>query len=483
MELHRLTIAQLRELLRRGDVSPLDIARSLVNAIESRDGPIGAYIEVFEDDLIARSRRLTDSGRFREPPLAGIPVAVKDNICVAGKHTACGSKMLAHYRSPFSATAVERLQAAGAIVAGRTNCDEFGMGSSNENSAFGPVKNPWDMSRVPGGSSGGSAAAVAAQTAFVALGSDTGGSIRQPASFCGVVGLKPTYGRVSRYGLVAFASSFDQIGPITRSVEDAALVLNVICGADQRDSTSSSAEVPNFSASLERGCEGMKLGVPRDFLRGHMGEGVGANFEDVLSGLESSGASLCDVDLPHADVAVAAYYIIANAEASANLARYDGVKYGFRSKAPRDLDSMYNSTRAEGFGEEVKRRILLGTYVLSAGYYDAYYLKAQQVRSLVVEDFRAAFESCDLIVLPTSPSPAFKLGEKASDPIAMYLSDVFTIPVNLAGLPAVSVPSGLSRDRLPFGVQLIGRKFDEATLLRGARGVERAVGFEETAIG
>jgi aspartyl-tRNA(Asn)/glutamyl-tRNA(Gln) amidotransferase subunit A len=482
VHLHKLGIAEARALLRRGEVTPFEIACDVFAAIESRDRMIGAHLDVYKGETLDRARSMTDLLEYRDLPLGGIPLAVKDNICIRNKRTTCGSKILEHYLSPYSATAVERLCETGALITGKTSCDEFGMGSSNEHSAFGPVKNPWDRSRVSGGSSGGSAAAVAAEMAFGALGSDTGGSIRQPAGFCGVVGLKPTYGRVSRHGLVAFASSLDQIGPIARSVEDTALLLNVLCGRDRLDSTSSAAEVPDFTAGLERGLEGLKLGVPRDFLREEMKKDVAAHFDETVKKLESHGVEVRDVELRHADYAIAAYYIIANAEASANLARFDGVKYGHRSQASHDLYSTYANTRAEGFGTEVKRRILLGTYVLSAGYYEAYYEKAQKVRSLIIEDFRSAFERCDLIVLPTSPTAAFTLGEKAADPITMYLSDIFTVPVNLAGLPAITVPSGLSGERLPFGVQLIGRAFDEVTLLRGARGIERIVDFKERAI-
>ena len=481
MDLHKLSISQVRRLLGKGDVSPKDIVEDLVRAVESRNPAVGAYIDFYQSDLVKSAESATDTGDFRDQPLGGIPIAVKDNICIRGKTVTCGSRILRGYRSPYTATAVESLTAAGALIAGKTNLDEFAMGSSNENSAFGPVKNPWDFSRVPGGSSGGSAAAVAAEMAFGALGSDTGGSIRQPAAFCGVVGLKPTYGRVSRYGLVAFASSFDQIGPIARTVEDAALLLSAISGEDRRDATSMPADVSDFSFGLERGLEGLTVGVPRDFLRAELDEEIRDNFEDVVRLMKGDGVPVRDVKLPHADYAVAAYYIIANAEASANLARYDGVEYGHRSRRSDNLYRMYTNTRGEGLGEEVKRRILLGTYVLSAGYYDAYYLKAQKVRSLVFQDFRAAFERCDLILLPTSPTPAFELGEKTGDPVSMYMSDVFTVPANLAGLPAISVPSGLGRGRLPLGVQLIGPAMAEKTLLRGARGVERLVEFEERA--
>jgi aspartyl-tRNA(Asn)/glutamyl-tRNA(Gln) amidotransferase subunit A len=483
MDLVSLRITEARALLRKGEVTPEDIARRVIAVIESRDPEIRAYLDVYADELLRKARELTRSGAYRDLPLGGIPVAVKDNICISEKRVTCGSRILEHYQSPYTATAVQKLERAGALVVGKTNCDEFAMGSSNENSAFGPVKNPWDLSRVPGGSSGGSAAAVAAGMAYAALGSDTGGSIRQPASLCGVVGVKPTYGRVSRYGLVAFASSFDQIGPIARSVEDAAVILNAICGEDPKDATSLSAPVPDFTEGLERGLEGVTVGVPTKFLSDEVGEAVRENFDRVLAELPAAGARVREVELPHAEYAVAVYYIVANAEASANLARYDGVRYGHRTSEAADLYDMYTHTRGEGFGREVKRRILLGTYVLSAGYYDAHYMQAQKVRSLIVGDFEKAFCECDLIALPTAPTPAFKLGEKSDDPIMMYLCDVFTVPVNLAGLPAISVPSGLSPERLPIGIQLIAPALAEEMLLRGARAIERIVGFDERRIG
>jgi aspartyl-tRNA(Asn)/glutamyl-tRNA(Gln) amidotransferase subunit A len=483
MELHRLSITQARRLLSRGEISPVDIAEDLVRVVESRNPSIAAYLDFRAQELLDAARGLSRKKAYRNQPLGGVPIAVKDNICVKGAPTTCGSRFLANYESPYTATAVEKLIDAGALVAGKTNCDEFAMGSSNEHSAYGPVKNPWDTTRVPGGSSGGSAAAVAAEMAFGALGSDTGGSIRQPAAFCGVVGMKPTYGRISRYGLVAFASSFDQIGPIARSVEDTALLLGVLCGKDARDSTSVTAPVPDFTADLERGLDGLTVGVPYEFLRPGMDDCVRQNLDDFIGRLEDGGVSVRGIALPHADYAVAAYYVIANAEASANLARFDGVKYGRRSAGVKDLRELYMRSRGEGFGAEVKRRILLGTYVLSAGYYDAYYLKAQQVRTLINRDFHTAFLECDLIMTPTSPTPAFELGKKTDDPVSMYMSDIFTVPVNLTGLPAISVPSGTGGGRLPLGVQLIGPPMGEEILLRGASGVERLVGFEERAIG
>jgi len=483
MEPHQLSISAASRLLKKGEISPVEIAEDLVRIVETRDPSISAYLDFRKQRLLDAARVSTNKNNYRDRPLGGVPIAVKDNICVQGTPTTCGSRILADYESPFTATAVERLLEAGALVAGKTNCDEFAMGSSNENSAFGPVRNPWDTSRVPGGSSGGSAAAVAAEMALGALGSDTGGSIRQPASFCGVVGMKPTYGRISRYGLVAFASSFDQIGPIARSVADTAMLLGALCGKDPGDSTSVSAPVPDFTAVLERGLDGMTLGIPHKFLREGMDADVRANFEGLTKRLEDSGVPIRDVELPHVDFAVAAYYTIANAEASANLARFDGVQYGRRSANSEDLYHLYSRSRGEGFGDEVKRRILLGTYVLSAGYYDAYYRKAQQVRSLIVRDFESAFDGCDLILLPTSPTPAFDLGQKTGDPVSMYMSDVYTVPANLAGLPAISVPSGVGPGRLPLGVQLIGPALEDEKLLRGARGVEQIVDFKERAFG
>src|SRR5688572_11333952 len=381
--------------------------------------------------------------------------------------TTASSRILDTFVPPYDATVVRRLEAAGAVIVGKTNCDEFAMGSSNENSAYGPVRNPWATDRTPGGSSGGSAAAVASRSAAVALGSDTGGSIRQPASFCGVVGLKPTYGRVSRYGLLAFASSLDQIGPLARTASDAALMLGVLAGPDPSDATASQQPVPDFTAALSGDITGLRIGVPRGFVTDGVSEGVRRAFDDALDALRREGASLVDIELPHARYAIPVYYLVATAEASSNLARYDGVRYGYRAAGDGGLKEMYSRTRDEGFGPEVKRRIMLGTYVLSAGYYDAFYLKAQQVRTLLRQDYDAAFEKVDVVAMPTSPTPPFRLGEKTDDPLQMYLADVFTVSANLAGLPAISVPCGFS-DRLPIGLQLTGRLFDESTLLRVA---------------
>jgi aspartyl-tRNA(Asn)/glutamyl-tRNA(Gln) amidotransferase subunit A len=478
VNLASLTIAETRKHIASGAVTPLDVCEAALTQIEKRDGDVKAFLSVDAEGVRARAKKLSESQEGRKLSLAGLPVAIKDNMVIEGTHTTCGSKILGQYRAPYTATVVERLQNAGAIVIGKTNLDEFAMGSSTENSAFGPTRNPWDTTRAPGGSSGGSAAAVAAGMAATALGSDTGGSIRQPASFCGVVGMKPTYGRVSRYGLVAFASSLDQIGPFTRSVEDMGLVLNVICGQDARDATSASEAVPDFTQGLEAGVKGMRIGVPFSFLGEHIDASVRAAFDTLVDALKREGANVVEIDLPHAKHGLAAYYIIANAEASANLARFDGIRYGHRSSRAQSLDDVYMQTREEGFGREVKRRVLLGTYVLSAGYYDAYYRRAQQVRTLIIRDFQDAYKTCDVVLLPTAPTPAFKLGEKTDDPILMYLNDIFTIPVNLAGLPGISVPCGLSPAGLPIGAQLIGRAFDEATLLRVAAGIERVSEFK-----
>jgi aspartyl-tRNA(Asn)/glutamyl-tRNA(Gln) amidotransferase subunit A len=421
--------------------------------------------------VIDRQRAAGD----RLGPLAGVPIALKDNMCVRGMRTTASSKILDRFIPPYDATIVTRLERAGAVIVGKTNCDEFAMGSSNENSAYGPVRNPWNLDTTPGGSSGGSAAAVASRCVPLALGSDTGGSIRQPASFCGVVGLKPTYGRVSRYGLLAFASSLDQIGPFARTVGDAALALSAIAGHDPCDSTSSPSAVPDYEAALTGDVRGVRVGVPRAFVADGVDDSVRKAFDSALDTLRDRGATLVDIDLPHAKLAIPVYYLICTAEASSNLARYDGVKYGYRSPAATDasLKTMYSKTRDEGFGAEVKRRIMLGTYVLSAGYYDAFYLKAQQVRTLLRRDYEQALNSVDVVTMPTSPIPPFRLGEKTDDPLQMYLADIFTVSVNLAGLPGISIPCGFAAG-LPIGFQLIGRMFDEATILRVADAFERS---------
>src|SRR5687768_11480 len=442
-----------------------------ITAAENLNDTLNAFLEIDREGALERAAAA-------DGPLAGVPVAVKDNICVSGMQASCGSRILGDYHPPYNATVIERLTQAGAVVIGKTNCDEFAMGSSNENSAFGPVRNPWDTTRVPGGSSGGSAAAVAAGIVPVALGSDTGGSVRQPASLVGVLGLKPTYGRNSRYGLVAFASSLDQIGIFARKVEDVARVLGVIAGQDPRDATTADVPVPDYTA-LTGDLRGARLGFPRALFGEGLDEEVGNAVKGVVDVYRDLGAEIVDVDLPHAKYAIAVYYIIATAEASSNLARFDGVRYGFRAEDAPELRQMYRRTREEGFGAEVKRRIMLGTYVLSAGYYDAYYLKAQKVRTLIENDFLTAFQSCDAIITPTSPSTAFTLGEKVDDPLAMYLNDIYTVTANLSGVPGISVPCGLSTERLPIGFQLLGPYWSESTLFKLAHAYAEARPFNE----
>jgi aspartyl-tRNA(Asn)/glutamyl-tRNA(Gln) amidotransferase subunit A len=469
-----LTIADIHELYSSGAAKPSDVTRELLDRIEKANPRLNAFLTVNRDGALRSAAQLDANiqSAMQEQPLAGIPVAIKDNMCTAGLRTTCASHILGSYVPPYTATAVAKLEAAGAIILGKTNCDEFAMGGSNENSAFGPVRNPYNEEYVPGGSSGGSAVSVAAGLAPVALGSDTGGSIRQPASFCGVVGLKPTYGRVSRYGLVAFASSLDQIGPLANTVEDAARVLQVVAGRDHSDATSANLDVPNYTAQLDVGVKGLRIGVPPECFGEGLHAEVKAKVEAAIKQLEAQGAQIVEVNLPHTKYAIAVYYIIATAEASSNLARYDGVRYGFRAEEARTLAELYRKTRDLGFGAEVKRRIMLGTFALSSGYYDAYYEKAQRVRTMLVQDFERAFEQCDVIATPTAPTPPFKLGEKTGDPLAMYLGDIYTVTINLAGLPGVSVPCGSSSEGLPIGLQLIGKPFDETTLLRAARTYE-----------
>jgi aspartyl-tRNA(Asn)/glutamyl-tRNA(Gln) amidotransferase subunit A len=460
---------------RSGRLSASDACRTALDAIRSKDDGIHAFLHVDEEAALERAADLDRLPEASRGVLHGVPIALKDNLCTRGGLTTAASKILAGYRPPYNATVVTRLERAGAVVVGKTNCDEFAMGSSTENSALGPTRNPVDPTRTPGGSSGGSAAAVAARMVPAALGSDTGGSIRQPAALCGVVGLKPTYGRVSRYGLLAFASSLDQIGPFSHTVADAAVLLGVLAGPDAMDATASDAAVPDYSSELGRGLDGVRVGVARELLDG-VDPDVHGEFERSLAAMNAAGASIVAIDLPHAKYAIPVYYLVATAEASSNLARYDGVRYGYRTPDARTLESMYLRTRDEGFGAEVKRRIMLGTYVLSAGYYDAYYLKAQQVRTLIRRDYETAFERCDVVAMPTSPTPAFRLGEKTDDPLQMYLADVFTVSANLTGLPAISVPCGTSSEGLPIGLQLTGRAFDESTILRAAAGFERVRG-------
>jgi len=476
------TLRGVRDEVRARSRSATEVCREALGRIAALDPQLHAFNTVTADAALARAEAIDrDPDRWRDAPLAGVPVALKDNLCTRGVRTTASSRVLQSFVPPYSATVVDRLEAAGAIVLGKTNCDEFAMGSSNENSAFGPVRNPWALERIPGGSSGGSAAAVASNLTPLALGSDTGGSIRQPAALCGVVGLKPTYGRVSRYGLIAFGSSLDQIGPITRTAYDAAVALSVIAGADPADATSAPEPVPDYAAGLTGDIGRARIGVPRRLLEQGVDADVSRAIDAALDVLRSRGATLVDIDLPHAKYAIPVYYLVATAEASSNLARYDGVRYGYRAPAAKDqsLRTMYGQTRAQGFGPEVKRRIMLGTYVLSAGYYDAYYLKAQQVRTLILRDYDEAFGPAgsgggvDVVAMPTSPTTAFPIGERVSDPIQMYLADVFTVSANLAGLPAISVPCGFTAERLPVGLQMTGRRFDEATLLRLADAYER----------
>ena len=452
------------------------VERSL-DRIKHLEPKLSAFNTVMAERALERARSLDKAAPTGA--LHGVPIAIKDNMCTAGVPTTASSKILAGFIPPYNATVVERLERAGAIVIGKTNLDEFAMGSSTENSALGPTKNPWDVTRTPGGSSGGSAAAVASRMVPIALGSDTGGSIRQPAGLSGIVGFKPTYGRVSRYGLLAFASSLDQIGPFATTVDDVAAVFSVIGGFDSHDSTSSPEPMPDLTAALTGDVKGLRIGVPRAFIVEGIDPAVLAAYESALKALTARGAALVDIELPHASYGIPVYYLICTAEASSNLARYDGVRYGYRTKLQKDdtLQQMYERTRDEGFGAEVKRRIMLGTYVLSAGYYDAYYLKAQQVRTLLRRDHDRAFEKCDVVATPTTPTPAFGLGEKTDDPVQMYLNDIFTVSANLTGLPSISVPCGFSPSRLPIGFQLTGRAFDEATLLRAADAYQRDTSF------
>ena len=476
-EVSGLTIAQIQDSLRARRFSASELAEAALAHAETENPKTNAYLHFSRERALAAAARVDEKlAAGADPgPLAGVPIAVKDVILTAGLRTTCASKMLENYVAPYDATAVARIEAAGGIIVGKTNCDEFAMGSSTENSAFGPVRNPRALDRVPGGSSGGSAAVVAQGTAVAALGSDTGGSIRQPASFCGVVGVTPTYGRVSRYGLVAFASSLDHIGPLSRTVRDSAILMRVIAGRDECDATSAFAPVPDYTAALDGQVRGMKIGVPREYFEGLRAE-VGDRIAAGVETLQSLGCEVRDIRMPHTKYAISSYYIICTAEASANLARYDGVRYTMRSTRADSLIDMYRNTRGEGFGAECKRRIMLGTYVLSAGYYDAYYLKAQKVRALVARDFAEAFAEVDAVVTPVSPFPAFRLGEKLDNPLDMYLSDIYTITGSLAGIPCMSVPCGNTAEGLPVGMQILTRHFNEAGMLRLADAFERAGG-------
>ena len=469
------TVDSVRDSIRTGKVTAISLAEACLARIEAEDPKINAWLALDRESALAQAGKidqLTANGA-ELPALAGVPFGIKDVLSVQGFPATAGSKILAGYRPPYTATAVERLNAAGAVVLGKLNCDEFAMGSSNENSAYGPVRNPRALDRVPGGSSGGSAAAVAAKMAAASLGTDTGGSIRQPASFCGVVGVLPTYGRVSRYGLIAFASSLDRIGPFTNTVADAATVLGVMAGYDPLDATSSPQPVPDYAAELARPVSGMKIGVPAEYFADGLDPEVRSAVEAAIDKLRANGAEISAISLPHTRYAVPAYYVLATAEASSNLARFDGVRYGYRAPDSTTLSAMYRHSRDGGFGAEVKRRILLGTYALSAGYYDAYYKKAQQVRTLLTRDFLQAFSEVDAIVTPVAPTPAFKIGEKSDDPLAMYLADIYTVTASLAGICGISVPCGNSSEGLPIGAQVLGKHFAEGTVFRVAAAIER----------
>jgi aspartyl-tRNA(Asn)/glutamyl-tRNA(Gln) amidotransferase subunit A len=477
MDLSLLTIDAARSAVQNGTTTSTAMVESFYERIQKEDSQIGSYLTLCKERALEQADRMDHIAAEGKPlpTLGGVPVAIKDVMCTRGVRTTAGSKILENFIPPYDCTAVTRLEAAGGVILGKLNCDEFAMGSSTENSAFHPVRNPRDTSRVPGGSSGGSAAAVAADMAVVALGSDTGGSIRQPASFCGVVGLMPTYGRVSRYGLIAFASSLDHVGPLSKTVKDAAIVLRTIAGRDPMDSTSADVPVPDYVQELETPLRGLKVGVAKEYFGDGLDSEVRKAVEEAIQKLAELDCEVVPVSLPHTEYAIPTYYIVATAEASSNLARFDGVRYGYRAKNARTLSEMYRRSRDHGFGAEVKRRIMLGTYALSSGYYDAYYLKAQKVRTLLTRDFDEAFKKVDAIVTPTSPTPAFKLGEKVNDPLAMYLADIYTVTADLAGIPGISVPCGETRDKLPIGLQILGKHFDEATILRVAHNYEMAV--------
>ncbi len=479
MSLHALTLARAHEMLRAKEISAVELTRAVLDRIAAVEPRVRAFITITADAALAAAAAADAAiakGRIR--PLTGIPLGIKDVVCTKGVTTTCGSRILEHFRPPYDAHVVQCLKAQNAVMVGKLNMDEFAMGSTTEHSAYHVTCNPWDLSRIPGGSSGGSAAAVAARMCLAALGSDTGGSIRQPASHCGVVGLKPTYGRVSRFGLVAFASSLDQIGPLARTVADSATLLQAIAGHDPNDSTSVPDGVPDYSAALQEDIRGLKVGIPRAYFDvAGLDPEVAAAVKAAIETLERLGALTVEVELPHTEYGVAAYYLIAPSEASSNLARYDGVKYGFRDETQTELLPMYRATRSRGFGREVQRRILLGTYALSAGYYDAYYGKASQIRTLIMNDFKAAFKQCDVIASPVAPTPATAIGAHAGDPLAMYLSDIYTLSANLAGIPGISVPCGWSSGGLPIGLQLMAGHFNEAVLIRTAHNFEQATDF------
>ncbi len=474
MELHEQSLAQLSAGLHSGELSSVELTQHMLQRIKAHDGKLNSFISVTEEQALTQARAADERLAAGDAgPLTGIPIAHKDIFCTLGVRTSCGSRMLADFVSPYDATVVTRLRQAGAVMLGKTNMDEFAMGSSNENSHYGSVANPWDTSRVPGGSSGGSAAAVAAGLAPAATGTDTGGSIRQPAALCGVTGIKPTYGRVSRYGMIAYASSLDQGGAFARTAEDCALLLQTIAGFDPRDSTSSERPVPDYAAALGDGVDGLKIGLPREYFAEGLDARIGGVIEAAVEALRELGAEIREISLPNANLSIPVYYVIAMAECSSNLSRFDGVRFGHRCDSPADLEDLYKRSRGEGFGAEVKRRIMIGTYALSAGYYDAYYLKAQQLRRMIKEDYQRVFEEVDLILGPTTPEVAFALGAKTDDPVSMYLQDIFTISLNLAGLPGMSLPAGFVDD-LPVGMQLIGNYFDETRLLSAAHAYQQA---------
>ncbi len=479
LELYNLTISEARLAMERGEISPVELTNAIFKRIDAVEEKIKAYVTLTREKALTQA--IQAENRIKKgvkETLLGIPMAIKDNMCTEGTRTTCSSKILENFIPPYESSVTRKLKEQGYVIVGKTNLDEFAMGSSTENSGFFVTHNPWDLERVPGGSSGGSAAAVSAGECIAAIGSDTGGSIRQPAASCGVVGFKPTYGRVSRYGLVAFASSLDQVGPITKTVRDSAILLNVIAGHDPCDSTSASLYVPDFTSALGQDIKGMKIGIPKEYFIEGMDKEVENSVKTAIKKLESLGAIPIEISLPHTGYAVATYYILATSEASSNLARYDGAKYGFRTNG-KDLLEMYTKTRAKGFGAEVKRRIILGTYALSSGYYEAYYKKAQLVRTLIKQDFEKAFETVDVIVTPTSPTSAFKVGEKTEDPLQMYLSDIFTISVNLAGVPGISIPCGFISNKLPVGLQIIGKHFNEESILRTAYAYEQATDWHK----
>ena len=480
MELNQLTIHELQEKIKNGEVSATQITESVFNRINAVEERVHSYIRLMKDEALAAAQKADEEIKKGDiKTLTGIPIALKDIVCTKGITTTCGSHILHNFVPPYDATVVEKLRDAGAVFVGKANMDEFAMGSSTETSYFGPTRNPWDLERIPGGSSGGSATAVAADECIASIGSDTGGSIRQPAALCGVVGLKPTYGRVSRFGLIAFASSLDQIGPFTKDVEDCAIMMNVLAGYDPRESTSVPAEVPDYRQFAGRDIKGWKIGIPKEYFIEGIDPEVSAAIKKAIAVIEKCGGQCVDISLPHTEYCLAVYYIIAPAEASSNLARYDGVRYGHRTSEARDLLDMYKKTRREGFGAEVKRRIMIGTYALSSGYYDAYYKKASQVRALIKHDFDEAFKKCDVILTPTTPTPAFKIGEKTDNPLQMYLSDIFTISTNLAGIPGISVPCGFTAAGLPVGMQFLAGHFEEGKLIQIASAYEKNANIEK----